>query len=336
MPVFVNFSVSIGRTMSLLELAAVFVSGGAILSFCSTVTGIVGQRTGLSSGLLTMRVFGTKAGSAISLATAILILGRDSFILDLLGTEFVNVFGTPEYRPFFIFFAMTLFVVTTTGGFRFLAWMSIIAVPLMLGLMLYALLLAATRGGAAFVAADRPSISFSIAVTETVGLFALGSIMCSPDIQRFCKTTCDAAVIGAVTFVLALPTFLLVGGVAALLTGTSSLLTSFAAVGALWIGLVVFVLVSWSCCDNDYYSASLNLAGISGVRKAWLVPPAAIAAATVATLSSALARHHDHGGDTGSWRVRCQFHHHGRSTPRATLCGSQGTGCFLLAIRCSS
>jgi cytosine permease len=61
-------------------------------------------------------------------------------------------------------------------------------------------------------------------------------------------------------------------------------MTSFRALDLLWPGFAAFMLLSWSCCDNDYYSAGLSVAAISGIDKVWLVPPLAAAAASIAIL----------------------------------------------------
>jgi cytosine permease len=283
-PVFIGFAFGLGRSMSPWQFLAAIFFGSAILAFCSTISGIIGQRTGLSAGLLVSHVFGSGAGKVVALLVSLLIIGWDSFSLDLIGTEVVNNLGHPEYRWLYIVLPAILFAATATVGFRALAPMSLISIPVMAGLMIYALGLAANGGAGVAISATESSTPFPVAVTQTVGLFALGSILCSPDIQRFCKTPTHAVVVGGVTFIVALPFLLIVGGLLALNTGTPSLLTAFASLNLLWIGLFAFLLLSWSCCDNDYYSAGLGVAAVTGLKKAWLVPPIAGIAATIASL----------------------------------------------------
>lgn len=123
-PVFINFAYDLGRRMSFTGLICAFILGGCVLALCSTIAGAIGERTGLSAGLLVTRVFGRAGGKIVAVLTPLLLIGWDSFSLDLVGTETVTLYGHPELRWLYVVVFMSIFATTAIAGFRFLAPMS--------------------------------------------------------------------------------------------------------------------------------------------------------------------------------------------------------------------
>lgn len=284
-PVFINFAFDLGSRMTYSGFLASIFIGGSILAICSIATGVIGQRTGLSAGLLVSRVFGSSGGKVAALIPPLALIGWDSFSLDLVGSVTASVLGREDLRWLAIIVFMLLFSITATLGFRVMVRASIVTIPIMSALLLYALVLAYYRAhGVIAVSPPQETESYSSAVTKVVGLFALGATICSPDIQRFSRTATDAALVGITTFIGALPFLLIVGGTTALFLNNASLMGSFSALGLVLIGYVTFLLLSWSSIDNDYYSAALGVAAVTGLKKALLVLPIASVAAIIAII----------------------------------------------------
>jgi cytosine permease len=282
-PVFIGFAFDLGSRMAYPTfLASIFV-GGLILAICSAITGVIGQQTGLSAGLLLRRVFGSSGGRLTALIPPIALVGWDSFSLDLVGRVTGSLTGRDELRIASIIVFMILFAIPAILGFRGIAIVSIITSPMIIVLLLGALAATLSRGNNIVLATpNQPIESFPSAVTKVVGLFALGSTTCSPDLQRFCRTSREATLVSIVTFLFALPFLLIVPGTAALLVNNGSALGSFTAIGLVEVGYITFLLLSWSTCHNDYYSASLDLSAVSGLRRSVLVLPVGIIAAIIA------------------------------------------------------
>lgn len=283
-PIFINFAFFLSSTMTTWKFILAVTVGGSILALCSFVAGLSAQTTGLSAGLLLEKLFGSSAGRVIAVLPPLCLIGWNAFTLDLVGTSSASFFGEPGLRVWAILFWTIPFATSAVFGFKSLQRLSRVAVPAMAVLLLVLVI----RGyqlnvdTSTFPSDPGISTSFPTAVSQIVGLFALGAAVCSPDLQRFGSGKRSPAIVAISTFIIAFPFVLIVGGLAAKELGATSLTAAYEIAGMNLIGYLVFIALSWTTADNDYYSASLGLAVALRMKKTVVVPLLAAVAATIA------------------------------------------------------
>jgi len=131
------------------------------------------------------------------------------------------------------------------------------------------------------------SLTIAAGVTAMVGTFAVGSGGGSPDIQRWNKTTKHSWLVAVVTFGVAYPILMVSGAITALATDTTSIIDAYIRLGILVMGGFVIVLLTWTTCDADYYSASLSFSAVTGMKRERAVVLIVICACILALLRSA-------------------------------------------------
>ena len=164
-----------------------------------------------------------------------------------------------------------LMMVTAIYGYRGLAFLSFLSIPLLLMLIIAGDAALISRIGFSTVLEAVPHERFTLAtgITMMAGGMAAGAAA-SADVSRFNKTSLQAFLgfflaLGVVT-----PLIVVSGAALTLGTGSPDLPTALVGVGLGAAALVLLVLSTWTSNDNNLYSSSLAVLNLVRIKK-WIV-----------------------------------------------------------------
>jgi cytosine permease len=258
---------------------AALLVGTVITATVGMLVGVLGQRTRMTSYLVSRVVYGAKGSTLISVLIGILSVGFVGVIASFLGA--VISAGLPFLPPWagslgFIVFATFIALV----GYKGLSVVGQVSVPLLwaLGLfLLYRTLSSAGGFGAITAFVPKGSLSFGVAVTIIVADWITGATIAS-DIARFSKRSRDVAIASYLGWVVSYCLFALVGLFAYYGSGSTDIVGLLAAQGLIGVAIFVFFVALISSTDVNLYAFSLALTnlcdafGIKSLKRAtWVV-----------------------------------------------------------------
>jgi cytosine permease len=278
-----GFSMTFGNAFLALTFGAVIVEAFAIL------TGIAGQREGLSTSVLARwNGFGRVGSALIGLVVALSLLGWFGIQTQISGRGLTELVGVlPE--PVWSFAFGVLVTVIAMFGFRWMAWTAYVTVPALLlltGWSIISELSDKPLGELVSAAPAGPPLSLFAATMLVVGSFIAGAVV-APDMTRYNRTAGDVVkqtVVGITLgqYVVGLAGVLL--GLALRTDDVIGIVTSTSGV----IGTLVIISATVKINDWNLYSGSLGI--VNAVETAVGVRlNRAIVAGAVGLLGSALA-----------------------------------------------
>ncbi|MFI6456378.1 purine-cytosine permease family protein [Streptosporangium amethystogenes] len=256
-------------------MAAILV-GNLILVAVSTLIGLVGYRTGLSSYLAARVVFGRQGAVVVSLLLGVIAMGFIGVLMDTWSGAVHKLI--PAIPPWAFILAFGAAITTTAiFGFKGLAKFSAIAVPIEVAIALLALFkIGGGDGGFAEVAAQQPAvpIGFAVAVGAVISTWVTGAALVG-DVTRFASRGRDVIISCFAGFVVGAGVFEIIATVSAMSVGNSNFVLVMQGLGLLAPAAVMLVLALWNTADNNLYSASLaftnasNTLGLRVGKPAW-------------------------------------------------------------------
>jgi cytosine permease len=243
------------------------------------LVGVLGQRTRLTSYLVSRIVYGAKGSTLISVLIGILSVGFVGVIASFLGA--VISAGLPFLPVWagslsFVIFATFIALV----GYKGLSVVGQIAVPLLWALGIFLLVKTLiSAGGFGHITSFVPkgSLPFGVAVTVVVADWITGATIAS-DIARFSKRARDVAIAAYLGWVVSYCLFALIGLFAYYGSGTTDIVGLLASQGLIGLAIFVFFVALISSTDVNLYAFSLaltNLCDAFGIkslsRAAWVV-----------------------------------------------------------------
>ena len=160
-----------------------------------------------------------------------------------------------------------IMVASASFGFKGLKWLNYIAVPLLIIVLIYGLVVTmVTHDGAAAIAAYEPAQPLTLlsGINITVGSFAIGGSLAG-DYCRFAKNRSDvikSSVVGVLPSGLLI---LLIGAVLSIVTGEYDISVVLTAAGVPAIGLVALIAATWTTNVTNAYSGGLSLSNLAGL-----------------------------------------------------------------------
>ncbi|WP_394613355.1 purine-cytosine permease family protein [Lentzea sp. JNUCC 0626] len=248
---------TLGFGMSFWDAVLALTIGAVLLSVVAVGVGVVGQREGLSTALLSRWTGFGHAGSAVlGLIIALSCTGWFGVQTGLAGAALAGTAGVLPAPVWALAFGI-LVTVIAAYGFRWMAWTSYVAVPAFLALLGWVLLVHVDDVGAAVGRSQVNSIGMLTAITLVTGSFIVGAAI-APDMTRFHRNGWDVVkqtVLGitAGEWVISLVGVLLARGL-----GTTDVLGVVTGTGG-WIGALIVVTAVLKINDWNLYSASLGL-----------------------------------------------------------------------------
>ncbi|WP_068133862.1 cytosine permease [Limnochorda pilosa] len=240
--------------------------GSLVVALYSVPIGIAGCQTGLSTALLSRRVFGQRGSDIVAFfmgAANVIFYG---VVVGIFVATLEAVLGASPGSM--MVWGGVLFAIAMASsaffGYRGLQILSNVTVPF----FLLVLIISVTRavgdaGGWAKTLAVQPTspIAFGSAVTAAIGIFVVGATLIA-DVTRYARDNASSLIASLVGFGAGLTFFVGLGAIGAKAAGSGDLIQLMVSQGWLWIGALVLLLSSWTSGDNNIYSAGLALAKI--------------------------------------------------------------------------
>jgi cytosine permease len=264
-PVFL-LGASLGSSLPLSSLLAVLGLSGALLALLSGWTSYIGTKTRLSTSLLAKRSFGEQGVKIVWLILAISLFGWFGVQTEIFAKVFLVLAGKllPQisFNPTLVTIAAGLLMSTTAVlGIKGVGKLAQLSVPLLLGVMAYALYMALSTHSLSALSPTNPegSLGFGPTVAAVIGAYAVGVVV-MPDIKRFAKNTKHSVASGVLALGIAYPALLLCTALTTALYQQPDYMEILVGLGLGSFSLVILLLATWTTNDLNLYSASLSLA----------------------------------------------------------------------------
>jgi cytosine permease len=253
--------------------------GTTITATVGMLVGVLGQRTRMTSYLVSRIVYGAKGSTLISVLIGVLSVGFVGVIASFLGA--VISAGLPFLPVWagslgFVIFATFIALV----GYKGLSIVGQVSVPLLwaLGIFLVVRTLS-SAGGFGHITSFVPkgSLSFGVAVTIVVADWITGATIAC-DIARFSRRARDVAIASYLGWVVSYILFALIGLFAYYGSGSTDIVGLLSTQGLIGVAIFVFFVALISSTDVNLYAFSLaltNLCDAFGIkslsRAVWVI-----------------------------------------------------------------
>ena len=258
----------IGTGLSLREVVLAVLAGYGIVCIYMCLVGMESCDTGMPTVSMASSVLGKKGAQfIISLMLAIACVGWFGIQSAVCGESFsvmiagITGFEVPSWISS-IFWGIVM-LLTAVYGYKGLKILNFIAVPALVIVLVYSMILAFSSGGLetvmSFVPASR--MSFISAVSMVVASFALGGVI-SGDYSRYARSRKDvvkSTVLGVFPSGMVM---MLIGAILSIVTGQYDISLVLAAVGVPALGLVALVLATWTTNVTNAYSGGLAVSNL--------------------------------------------------------------------------
>lgn len=252
-------------------IAAILIGYGIVCAYMSFV-GIQGCDTGLPTAVMAGGSLGEIGGKyVVSAILALACIGWFGIQAAVCGASFSSMVGSMTGITIPVWLCSVIWgvimVSTACFGFKGLKWLNYIAVPLLIIVLVYGLIVAMVNNdGAAAIANYVPATTLPLvsAISTTVGSFAVGGSLAA-DYCRFAKNRGDvikSSVVGVLPSGLLI---LLIGAILSIVTGQYDVSVVLTAAGVPAIGLVALIAATWTTNVTNAYSGGLSLSILLGL-----------------------------------------------------------------------
>src|SRR5699024_8178682 len=254
---------ALGSGMSLEQAIISAGIGAFIMSLLNAFSGFVGDRTGLSTAMVSTFALGRYGSFLVSLVIAISLFGWFGVQLDLFGSSLYavinSVFGIEINKIWLIILGGILMTVTSMIGYKALEKLSVFAVPLLAFLLI----------GSAFIVLKSynitelinapitgETISFGAGISIIIGSLAIGIII-APDFSRYSKSSTDTLIASLLSSFLGYLIVLVLAVFLAKATSQTDVVQIMISIGWGTGGMLVLILAQWTTNNSNLYSSSL-------------------------------------------------------------------------------
>lgn len=255
----VNIGMAVGQSMAVIPAITATVLGYAIAGIFGAMSGLVGQKTGLSSYVLAKGPLNWTGQMLISFIMFLTIgVGSVGLQADTVARSIAETIPSIGYSPILSGIVCAIMMVSAVLGVKYMGIVSWIAMPFFFVISIIATFLAVRNvgGWAYLLEIQNDTMSFSRAVFLNAGAWA-GFVMLMPDVSRFLKSKKEVLTVIPVAFVIgSIPP--ICGVLLGAALGTS-LDKVFVSLGMGIIGLIAIVGIGWTTNDNNAYTAGLAL-----------------------------------------------------------------------------
>jgi cytosine permease len=261
------------QNLSLLEGVLAAMVGCVALTIYAGLTGSLGASTGLSTSQLLQGPFGAVGRKIVSGAIGVCLAGWYAVQTGMFGQTINTLFPTGGILTSVegaSLWGGLLMLTSALFGMRGLAKLSVIAVPAIVVLTLWALVQLPTSPE---LWASKPSVpgAFGSAVSMVIGSFAIGATV-NPDITRFCRNTTHSWLVTLIGFFVVSMYIFCCGAITAKATGSGDLIAAMLNLGLGAFAFITLVLSQWTTNDNNIFYASESLGSVfPKMRRAHLV-----------------------------------------------------------------
>ena len=264
------------------EITVAIVVGMTIIGIVGYGMGRLGATFHVSTTMLAKNTFGTFGAAILGVILALTLgIGWFAWQLSFFATTLREILpDAPWANPAYsIVWAGALMTMTAFGGFRWLAWLSIIAVPLVLAVAGFGMYLALGNSDPVTfppIAAKAGALTMMTGITAVVGSAIFGAVVVA-DISRYARNARSGGLAVALGYASGGTIVMIAGAIMAeyaSVPGVPAAANIPAAMHALGMGywaFIVLLLAQWTTNDSNLYSGSLGLAGVVPFPKPYLV-----------------------------------------------------------------
>jgi cytosine permease len=249
---------TLGFGMTFWDAFLALTIGAVLLNAIATAVGIIGQREGLPTAILTRWTGFGHAGSAmLGLIIALSATGWFGVQTGLAGVTLADVTGVLPASVWSLIFGIVVTVIAAYGV-RWMAWTAYVAVPAFLLLLVWLVLTNVKDIPATLSSpAPGPAIGMVTAVTLVIGSFIVGAAV-APDMTRFNRSEWDVVKQTVLGITIGEWVISLAGVIIAHGLGTTDVMGVISSSSG-WIGALIVVTAVLKINDWNLYSASLGL-----------------------------------------------------------------------------
>ncbi len=242
------------------NLIGLIVIGNLVLGLYAALLGFIAADTGLTTVLMARFSFGNMGSRWVDFILGFTQVGWYAWGSALMAELLNNLAGLPTaWNGVVILFFTYAFCSTAYFGYRAMDWLSRIAVPAMVILMVLSLSVAAGDvGGLAGLQATQLSdpLPLNVAITIIVGTFISGGTQAT-NWSRFARTGRSGFIATLIAFFLGNGFLIFSGAFTAKVYGNPDIVQVMAQQGLLVWGLILFFLNMWTTQDNTIYAFSI-------------------------------------------------------------------------------
>lgn len=241
--------------MSLLSIASVE-KRKATVSLASSSFGKTGANiiVGLTIGLSTLAWFGIQSNIAGASFSKIIFESTGFDIPYWISSVFWGI----------------IMVITAVFGFKYLKWLNYIAVPAIVLLLIYGLVITFQTHSFLEISNYKPVESMSLwrAIGFTIGFISVGAVI-SPDYNRFAATKKDA-ILGSILGIIPSALLLLaIGAILAITQGTYDIVEIFSSLGFPFFAMTILILATWTSNVMNIYSSGLAFTNLFNLNESY-------------------------------------------------------------------
>lgn len=254
---------NLGLGLNARDFFLAMILGNAFLGVYTGILAYIGQKTGLTLDLLAVRSFGSKGSYLSSALVSFTQIGWFGVGVAMFAIPLSEI--TQIHPLFIVLITGALMTATAYFGFKALAVLGTIAVPLITLLGVYSMSYGIhTVGGWANVFSDNPAqpLTMAAALTLVIGNFISGGTS-TPNFTRFGKSAIGAVFSTVVAFFIGNIIMFLFGAVGGATTGQADIFYILMAQGLTLPAILVLGLNIWTTNNNALYTAGLGLSNIS-------------------------------------------------------------------------
>ena len=256
------------------DLVGLILLSNLILGLYAAFLGFIAGNTGLTTVLMARFSFGSVGSRWVDFILGFTQIGWYAWGSALMAQLLNSLAGVPESWNWLIILFFTYgFCSTAYMGYRAMDWLSRIAVPAMIVLMMLSLSVAAGDvGGFAGLQAQAigDPLPVNVAITIIVGTFVSGGTQAT-NWSRFAKSGKAGFIATLIAFFLGNGFLIFSGAFCAKVYGEPDIVKVMATQGLLVWGLILFFFNMWTTQDNTIYAFSIAGSNMFRTRKRTLL-----------------------------------------------------------------
>jgi cytosine permease len=258
------FGGQLAANLTFAESIGSIVFGSLLVAMIAVGCAVIGARTQVSTAMISRSVFGEVGARFVSLLLASTLFGWFGVQAGFFGSSAAALIRTVWERSVATWVLSLiggiLMTVTAVLGYRAIEKLSLVAVPLLLGLLAVSLNAVFGEQSPGELLASDPStgmMTMGFGTSLIAGSFIVGAVV-APDVTRWARSTWDAALAAFVGMFVGSVVMLSMAVVLATATGTGDAVEIFIRLGMGTSALLILILAQWTTNDNNLYSAALG------------------------------------------------------------------------------
>ncbi len=256
---------NLGASLGLRDAAIAFICGCLILGSMAALTGLCGQKSGLSAYMLNEFAFGRWGGRIASTVVSMTLIGWFGVTSALFGRAANlmgrSVFGVDWPVELYMVLGGGLIVAVTVTGFKGIDKLALALVPVMLAFLMMAAWLSLPQLDQWIEPTGGTPMTLTTAISAIVGSYIAG-VTIQPDYARFARSRRAALGSAFVALAISFPILLFCTAIPSIAYSEPDLLQVMIALGIGIPAFLLLILAAWSSNVLSVYSGALALATV--------------------------------------------------------------------------